>query len=90
MKKSQKGGVYRGKKDKEVEFSEKDRGGILPKKTTNKLLKEFAKAKTYITNVAKKGVLKLNNKINQTGGIVRPYRKSWGNSLGRNVDKIYF
>ena len=45
--------VYRGKK--------RQRGGILRKRqrqTTNKILKEIAKAKTYITNVAKKGVLK--------------------------------
>ena len=62
-KKRQRGGVYKGRK--------RQRGGNLAKSTTNKILNEFAKAKNYITNMAKKGVSKANKKINQSGGIVR-------------------
>ena len=43
--------------------------------------------------MTKKGVGAINKKLNQEGGIVSPYsyrRRNWPNSLGRNVDKIYF
>ena len=80
------------KKDKEGVFTKelKDKGGNLAKKTTNKILNEFAKAKTYITNMARKGVSKANKKLNQSGGIVGYDRPMfWGNRLGRNIDKYY-
>ena len=80
------------KKDKEGVFTKelKDKGGNLAKKTTNKILNEFAKAKTYITNMARKEVSKANKKLNQSGGIVGYDRPMfWGNRLGRNIDKYY-
>ena len=89
----QKGGAYKGKKRQRggvYKGSKRQRGGNLAKKTTNKILNEFAKAKTYITNMARKGVSKANKKLNQSGGIVGYDRPMfWGNRLGRNIDKYY-
>ena len=54
----------KGKKDNVVVFTKekRQRGGNLAKKTTNKILHEFAKAKNYIADMTKKGVSTVNKK----------------------------
>ena len=88
VKKKQKGGYYKGKKDKEVEFTKeiKDKGGNITEAAGKKLLNEIPKARGFFTNMVKKGSSNVNKKI-QSGGIVSPRGSYWLNRLG-NVDKL--
>ena len=58
-------------------------------------MNEFAKAKTYFTEMTKKGVGEKNKKLNQAGGSTFPlcgrygFRRNWANSLGGRVDRYY-
>ena len=70
----------------------RQRGGNLAKKTTNKILKEFGKAKSYFKSMTKNAA----KKRTQGGGTTFPIRygmygrrRNWANTLGGRVDKIY-
>ena len=60
VKKKQKGGYYKGKKDKEVEFTKeiKDKGGNITEAAGKKLLNEIAKTRGFFTNMVKKRFFK--------------------------------